>query len=538
MINNVQKRGIKDLSVFIECSTGSTPTVKNLKEYIDVLQQFGYNIVYLGLTNAYKIEGEPYFNYLRGGYTTEQLQEIDCYARERGIELRANVQVLGHMCQMHRHGCYNHLFDTWDVLMVGQEEVYQFIDKIFATMSAGVQSRTIHIGMDEAIDLGTGRYYKEHGYRSKRELLLEHLNRVVAIAKKYNYTCEIWSDMFFRLLRESSFDDNGVIPSDLKGCIPEGVRIIHWKYQKQPDEVFRGHISQAKAICDSVGFATSAWKQQGMAPHNKFSIELAERQMAICQELNVGHFMVTLWSDNGAYCSINAVLPALFAIAEMNFGKSKEDIDKERFREITGVAFDDFMLLDNMNNPFFKNLKTINSRCSWGFLADIFLGHLDWYLDENSNEAYAELVERYAAVEAGKYQLLFREFELYAKVLSIKMNIGLCVRNAYHVGNKALLEHYAKVEIPRMTEYMNEFVEIFNKRWLSENMAYGLEVPHLYYGGQVERWKYVQKRILQYLEDEQPIEEMEREELVPSILPICTEDSLYGVKAQYALSFC
>ena len=71
---------IKNLSVFIECSTGSTPTVATLKKYIDIMEAFGYNQLYLGATDAYKIPDEPYFNYNRGGYTKEQFQEIDAYA--------------------------------------------------------------------------------------------------------------------------------------------------------------------------------------------------------------------------------------------------------------------------------------------------------------------------------------------------------------------------------------------------------------------------------------------------------------------------
>ena len=123
-------KGFSELSVLIECSTGSTPTVATLKRYIDLLKEFGYSHLYLGLTDAYKIEGEPYFNFGRGGYSTEQLREIDKYAEMRGIELRASVQVLGHMGFMQQHDCYVDLFDNDAILMVGKKEVYEFIDKI------------------------------------------------------------------------------------------------------------------------------------------------------------------------------------------------------------------------------------------------------------------------------------------------------------------------------------------------------------------------------------------------------------------------
>ena len=527
-----------ELAVFVECSTGSTPTVQTLKKYIDILEQFGYTHLYLGLTDAYKIEGEPYFNFCRGGYTIQQLQEIDDYAQTKGIELRANVQVLGHLAYMSKYDCYKDLFDMPEVLMVGKEEVYEFIDKILATMSTAIKSRTIHIGMDEVWGLGMGHYLEEHGFTDRRVLLLSHLQRVVEMAKKYGYFCEIWSDMFYRLVQGSDFNDDGVIPDDIRDSIPEGVRIVHWSYQRQTEEVLRKQIAQNKALCDTMTFAGGAWKWHGLAPDNKYSIDVTERQLRICTEQGVSRYMTTLWSDAGAHSSIYSVLPTLFATAEMACGKTREEIDKNRFKQITGVEFDDFMLLDYLNNPFFKDIQTVNSRCHWGLLSDLFLGSYDLLLDEHSNEAYAALAERYEAVQAGEYQLVFDDFRFYAKVLSIKMNLGVQIRRAYREGNKALLEQYAKVEIPRMITYMQEFMQNFKIRWLSENMAFGLEVHHLFYGGQIERWKYVSERLIEYLADGHPIDEMEREELMPSIIPQTDEDRCREMNYRKLISYC
>lgn len=269
-----------------------------------------------------------YFNYCRGGYTVEQLQEVDAYAEEKGIELRVNIQVLGHLHYLKRHNCYAPLFDTNDSLMVGDSKVYELVDKMLATMSKAVKSRVIHIGMDEIFELGLGRYLKENGYVNNRVLFLEHLNRVVELAKKYNYTCEIWSDMFFRMVQGSDFGETGVIPADIRDSIPEGVRIVHWYYVKQPDENFTRHLRENKAICDEVSFATCARKITGLSPENKYCAEMIEQQLRICRQEEIDHFMVTVWTDCGAHCSNYAVLPVLFATAEMARGKSLAEVDK------------------------------------------------------------------------------------------------------------------------------------------------------------------------------------------------------------------
>lgn len=531
-------KNFKDFSVFVECSTGNTPTVNALKKYIDILSQFGYNVLYLGLTDAYKIKGEPYFNFCRGGYTTEQLQEIDKYAKSKGIELRANIQTLAHLDFMQRHRCYSDMFDIDGILLAGDERVYAFIDKMFATMSEGISSRTIHIGLDEAWRLGLGQYLTLHGYTEKKVILLSHLQRVVEIARKFDYICEIWSDMFYRLVAGSDFNDDGVIPEDVRSSIPEGVRLTHWSYEQKEDALLRKQLQQNKSICDEVILAASAWKQIGLAPYNEYSIGAMERQIPICIEEGIDRYMITLWSDNGAHCSIFAVLPALFAATEMAKGKKREEIDKARFKEIVGVEFDDFMLLDNLNNPFFKENPDINARCLFGLYSDVFLGSADLLLDPRSNEAYAALAEKYAQIDGGEYQLIFNDYKLYAKVLSIKMNLGVQTRKAYREGNKALLTKYATEEIPQLILYLQEYIENFNERWLSENMGIGLEVHHMIYGGQLERLKYVAKRLLQHVEDGKPIDEMERDELPPSYDEGITEDNCWAASFKTLVTSC
>ena len=529
----------KELSVFLECSTNSTPTMKTLKKYIDLVSAFGYTHMYLGLTDAYKMEGEPYFNFCRGGYTVEQLQEIDAYANARGIELRVNIQVLGHLHYLRRHGCYEDLFDTWDSLMVGKDEVYEFIDKMLATMSKAVKSRTIHIGMDEIYDLGLGRYLNYHEYADRKTLFTEHLKRVAKLAEKYNFTCEIWADMLFYMAKGSFYgNDDAVIPQELKEYIPENVKIVHWYYRKQADEVLGGQIKMLQGIGGDISFAGVASKSFGMAPANQSSIDTIEQQMRVCQDVGVEHYMVTIWSDAGAHCSVFAVLPTLYAAAQIAGGKSIKDIDKARFYELVGAEYDDFIFLDRLNNPFNKELPRKNARCYWGFYSDLFLGSYDMLLDSKSNEAYAALVPQYEAIQGGEYQMMFELYGLYAKVLSLKMNMGVWIREAYRKGDKDLLRKYATEDIPKMIEYMKVFAKHYDEWWLSENMAFGLEVHHLYNGGQMERWQYVAKRILKHLADGHPIEELEREYLPPSTVETITEDNCFELNKRKLISYC
>lgn len=532
-----------ELAAFVECSTGSTPTVAALKRFAGIISSFGYKQLYLGLTDGYKIEGEPYFNFCRGGYTTEQLREIDGYCASLGLELRANIQTLAHLGYVGRHDCYRDIMDTDDILLVGEEKTYAFIEKMLSAVSRGIKSRVIHIGLDEAFRVGQGRYFELHGFRERRDLILEHLRRVREIAKKFGYRIEIWSDMFYRMIRGSDYSDKGEIPLDVKGAIPEGVTLMHWKYHKQPPEILRTQLRQLKSVCGDVAFAGCAWKSLGLAPVNYYGVDTVAGQLDVCREEGIGRFVVTMWSDAGAHCSIFSVLPTLFAAAELAHGVPKNAIDKTRFERLTEAEYDEVMLLDNLNNPFFKDLPAFGGRSYWGLYSDLLLGSYDLLISPGTDAAYSRLSERYSAL-ADKYsgeplwRDLFRCFRLYAKVLSYKMELGPRLRAAYRSGDKPALREIATATIPTMSDALREFTAAFEERWLTENMPFGLEVHHLYYGGLLTRWEYVAGRLLSHCETGEPIGELEREELPPSLIPERTEDNCLELNPHKLVSYC
>lgn len=214
----------KDLSVFIECAQGVAPKVATLQRYIHMISQMGYNKLYLGLADAYKIKEEPYFNYKRGGYTTEDLREIDAYAKECNVEVIAQIHTLSHLHFLKKYPEYHEIFDTESNLIVGEERVYELVEHMIKAISEGLSTRRIHLGLDEAFGLGTGKYLEKYGPADKKELLLRHLSRTVEIARKYGFTCEIWGDMLIET------NNTKVTAEDVKKVLPEDVLVHLWDY--------------------------------------------------------------------------------------------------------------------------------------------------------------------------------------------------------------------------------------------------------------------------------------------------------------------
>ena len=228
---------LRTLGVMIDCSRDAVYTVETLKEYIKVLAAMGYNALLLYMEDVYELEGEPYFGYLRGKYTKNELREIDEFAKNSGIELIPCIQTLAHLGGITRWNAYNDFTDTGDILLAEDERTYILIEKMFAACASSFTSRRINIGMDEAHMVGLGKYLDKHGFKDRFAILLKHLVRVNEIALRYGFRPMMWSDMFFRLANEGAYYcKNGSIPKQVIEVVPENVELVYWDYYSTDEE--------------------------------------------------------------------------------------------------------------------------------------------------------------------------------------------------------------------------------------------------------------------------------------------------------------
>ena len=161
--------------VMIDCSRNAVITAEAFERMADILSELGYNTIRLYTEDTYEVEGEPYFGYLRGRYTKEELKRMDAYAARRGIELIPCIQTLAHLGTIFRYAEYGKIKDIDDIILVGDERTYTLIDNMFKSLSECFTTRNVHIGMDEAHMLGMGKYFETHGLRDRAEIIAEHL---------------------------------------------------------------------------------------------------------------------------------------------------------------------------------------------------------------------------------------------------------------------------------------------------------------------------------------------------------------------------
>ena len=503
------------LGVMIDCSRDAVMTVDKLKDFITILAKFGYDSVQLYTEDTYEIDGEPYFGYMRGRYTQEEIRSLDKFCNELSVELIPCVQTLAHLNQMLRWYTYADINDVNDILLVDEPKTYEFIDRMFASLANSFSSRRVNIGMDEAHMLGLGKYLNKHGYCDRFDILSRHLSKVVEIASKYGFSPMMWSDMYFRLANKGNYADIGNDASkiwfskEIADKMPKGVTPVYWDYYS--NETYISQMLDKHALFDRpIGFAGGAWTWKGFCPDNTLSLDTMLPAMRVCNQKGVDTVFITMWGDNGGECSRYAVLPSLYAIAQAYHGNEDMAAIKRGFRQIVGEDFDDMMSLD-LPDRLFCEAKDIRNPSKYMLYNDILLGQFDSTVSGGENEKYAELATKYKqlASRGGTYACLYNMYYRLADVLSVKYELGVKLRAAYKRGDKNQLVALQN-DLCATVDKLKKFTTAFLAVWSDENKPFGLEIHQQRLGGAILRAEYCRDKVAAFVDGKiDKIEELE-----------------------------
>ena len=382
-------KNFERLGAMIDCSRNGVPKVETLKRLITYLKKMGYDYLLMYMEDVYELEDEPYFGRYRGRYSIKELQEIDAFGMQSGVEIIPCIQTLAHLSTIFKWEQYLPIHDCNGILLIDEEKTYALIEKMLAALRKGFTTKNIHIGLDEAFMVGLGRYRTIHGIPERFDLLLKHLNRVNDLAKKYDFTCMTWSDMFIHLLDKQ---ENGAAEK-VYDIIPKDVALVFWDYYITNPQVFEEALAKHKTFSNEIYFAGGAICWTGFAPANEYSISASKVALQSCMKHGVKNACVCLWGDSGRECSVFAVLPALYAFAQYADGNFDTDIIKKGFEKSFSISFDDFLSLDLPNKPSDKP-ALFNNPSKYFFYNDMFLGLTDCYAYKGIGKRYSEYADR------------------------------------------------------------------------------------------------------------------------------------------------
>lgn len=508
--------------VMVDVSRNAVLKTENIKQLLEKMAVMGLDTLMLYTEDTYKVDGLPYFGYMRGSYSYEELKECDDYADIFGIEVIPCIQTLAHIDQALKWNFAKDIKDTEDILLVGSQQTYEFLEKLIQAITKPFRSKKIHLGMDEAHFLGLGKYLDKHGYRRRFDIMSEHLQRVTGITDKYGLEPMIWSDMYFRLGSKTGdyYDMNAVIPEDVPGKIPANLSLVYWDYYHNDEASYLRLIKSNKQLKQDIIFAGGIWAWNGICVNYGKTFVTTNAAMSACKKEGVRKVIATIWGDNGAETNIFSALLGLQLFAEHGYNP-QIDMDKlyERFEFCTGgnaQAFLDISLINQAPGAagIFHDVANPPKYILW---QDILMGLFDKHLEGLDLQTYYSKLEskfiNYASA-SGQWKFIFQMLHKLCTVLSLKSSIGIELKAAYDSGDKKHLGIIAADSLPKLYNSIDELRAAHREQWFHTYKPFGWEILDIRYGGLLARVNTAQFRINEFLKGSiASIEELEEERL-------------------------
>ena len=509
VFDTLQKTGdnacaFEKFSVMVDMARNAVRTVQTVKNYMRKLVLMGYTELQLYMEDAFEIPEEPYFGHKRGRYSRNELKEIVAYGKKIGIKCIPAIQTLAHLEGLVRWRRFaSRVFDKDNILLVDEPATYELIENMFKSMRECFDCEEINIGMDEAHNLGLGKYLKLHGYTNKFELLTRHLNKVIEIAERYNFKPMMWADMFVRVFNNGEYGlaKNPQVPKDVVQYIPKNVTLGAWHYYNLTPEFYENFLKIHESMERPVCFASGAIGWFGVTPMNQYSIKQNALAVNACKKHRIKEYMLTIWGDDSAECSLYGTLPTLAYTASAAYNQKDY---KKLFEKLTGIPFDKYLRIDLPN--------TIAEIAEWFAFAqpakymlynDCLQGLYDSTVKLGDYKKFKNIaLQLHNLTLNQEYGYIFKTLKTLCKLLYYKYELTIKTRTAYLNGDKVTLKKIVDVDYKKIIKYLDEYYEDFYYQWHKENKPHGFEVMAYRLGGLKQRIKDGRRTIQEYLNGE------------------------------------
>ena len=510
------------ISDMLDVSRGAAPTVRAIKEHIDYLAIMGYNMVMLYTEDMVALPSRPYFGYMQGRYTETELREIDDYAFAYGIEVIPCLECYGHMAKYLKWGEAAGIKDTASVMLAREEKTFEFLDELIGHTSKIFRSKRIHIGMDEAWDMGRGAFLDKYGYVAPIDIFNEYMARLIGITNKYGLIPMMWSDMYFLASSPTGsqyYEEEIVISESTKRIIPEEVQLVFWHYGEMPycdDYMLKKHADLGKNIL----FAGGLWSWNGHFPEYAYALEATRFSLDACRKNNVREAMMTVWLNDNGECDIFANLYGLSFTAELCYNKDADESALfSRFHACTGGCGEAFANMRQYHNILdgsetYDNLhdRFLGKPLFW---QDIMCGQYDTHLVGRPMHAhYRKYAEKMRLTEKDRWSYLYDFAAVVFEYLAIKSEIAENLVTAYKAGDRETLQRIANVLLPALYQKAGEVHRMHRAIWFRNLKPFNWSILDARYGGMEARCLDARERISDYLCGKiDLLEELEEERL-------------------------
>ena len=320
--------------VMLDISRTRIPTLDTLYRLIDLFSELKFNVLQLYTEHTFAYKGHETVWKDSSPYTGNDIEAIDRYCAERGMELIPNQNTIGHMERWLRHPEYHHLAeapegfeDPWGVfreyastLSPVNPDSMVLLNDLFDQLLPHFQSRTFNIGGDEPYDLCEGKVRERCEEEGTGRVYLDFLNRIVAQVEKRGYKPQFWADIILNY-------------PELLGEVPENAVVMNWGYEEnhpfERETALLAESGREFQVCPG----TSSWNAiSGRWENARENIRIAAEQG---MKNGASGLLITDWGDNGHKQQYVASLPGWFAAAAAAWkGKGENDENIRRGMQV------------------------------------------------------------------------------------------------------------------------------------------------------------------------------------------------------------
>ena len=504
--------------LMLDLSRNAVAHVDMLKQFIREMAFMGHSWFMLYMEDVYEVEGAPYFGALRGRYSIKDLQEVDRYAQIFGIQLIPCIQTLAHMEQYFMWEAVEYKYkDIDNIFNVGNAEVQALLTRMIASLRKAFSTDIIHIGMDEAYNLGRGRYLDENGFKNRGDIMQEHLAFMKTLCKTYGFKPIIWDDMFFGCYSNNKEDTEPIIPNQ--------IGLMYWDYYSCISKHYRDHLQACRTLTKKTMFAGGAWRWMGYIPHHKKTLETTLAAIEACRKERIKEIIVTTWGDDGSEAPLYTCMFGLVLYAYLDCHiKYQEEEFAQYLKLYTGMGLDEWMRQgepDLFEGTTGNNYDITPSKylLYQDPLGSKFL-HYIRTLTTDMDAVYKKLEQAFTEDAANTDNSLQHSIaEFYAmmmKTLYYKWRLPLDIWEAYKKADKKALQALIENKIKPLKTVLAETAKARRRVWTEECRGFGSEVLDHRFGAMLMRLEVTQEVLADYIQGKiKQIDELEEERLDP-----------------------
>ena len=303
----------------LDISRDRVPTMKTLREIVDLLERCRYNQLQLYTEHTFAYREHSVVWEDADPMTAAEIRKLDAYCRMQGIELVANQNSFGHMERWLVHEEYNRLakfpkggaMTPWGTvkkfpttLDPSNPDSLKLVEGLFDELLPNFTSDLVNIGCDETFEISDPGEY------------IGFLLKVADVVRRRGKRPMFWGDMVLR-------------HPERVAELPRDMIALDWGYEGNHPFEREAAAFKAAGLEFYVCPGTSSWRSLGGRVENmRENLEAAEKAGRVH---GAKGYMVTDWGDEGHWQPLAASLPGIVMGGAFAFtGAKAANMDLER----------------------------------------------------------------------------------------------------------------------------------------------------------------------------------------------------------------